>query len=149
LLYSLYQPILAGSRMKRLLTTLVLIVIIIILPSSAFSEEKAYQTGQVVGIVKKARERVLYYQGNNPITRDDPYYEVSVRVKDTIYVGEYDPPQFGFDPIPNEWRIDQSVQIKPEKHRFHAVPPHGHELDFVLIKKKPAETMPSTPNPAP
>ncbi len=66
--------------------------------------EKTYQTGKIVDIQQKKTTRVLYYQVNTPITKDEPYYEVSVQVKDTIYVGDYTP-RHSADTLPDEWNV--------------------------------------------
>ncbi len=55
------------------------------LAAVAQAVEKPYQTGKIVDVQRKVETRVLYYLVNTPVTQDDPYYEVSVRLGTTVY----------------------------------------------------------------
>jgi len=117
--------------MKYCLVLLVAAVAIPGLPAA----EKLYQTGNIVEVQQKTTTRVLYYQVNTPITKDDPYYEVSVRVKDTIYVGDYIP-RHSADTLPEEWNVPQAeVRLRLEKHSMFLTRPVGTELQFVITKR--------------
>ena len=53
---------------------------------------KQYVDGTIIEKVQqKTTTRVLYYQVDTPITRDDPYYEISVQIKDKVYFGRHIP----------------------------------------------------------
>jgi len=52
--------------------------------------------------------RVLYYKIDTPVTKDEHYYEVSVQVQDTIYVGDYTP-RHSADTLPAEWNVPQAA----------------------------------------
>jgi len=100
-----------------------------------YAAEKLYQTGKIVDIQQKTTTRVLYYQVNTPITKDEPYYEVSVQVKDTIYVGDYTP-RHAADTLPEEWNVPQAeVRVRLEKHSMFLTRPVGSELQFVIVKR--------------
>ena len=100
-----------------------------------YAAEKLYQTGKIVDIQQKTTTRVLYYQVNTPITKDEPYYEVSVQVKDTIYVGDYTP-RHAADTLPEEWNVPQTeVRVRLEKHSMFLTRPVGSELQFVIVKR--------------
>jgi hypothetical protein len=100
-----------------------------------YAAEKLYQTGKIVDIQQKTTTRVLYYQVNTPITKDEPYYEVSVQVNDTIYVGDYTP-RHSADTLPVEWNLPQAeVRLRLEKHYMFLTRPVGTELPFVIIKR--------------
>jgi hypothetical protein len=105
--------------------------------------EKQYQTGKIVDIQQKTNTRILYYQVNTPITKDEPYFEVSVQVKDTIYVGDYTP-RHSADTLPEEWNVPQAeVRLRLEKHYMFLTRPAGADLRFVIIKRiavAPAQT---------
>jgi hypothetical protein len=97
--------------------------------------EKQYQTGTIVDIQHKTTTRILYYQVNTPITKDEPYFEVSVQVKDTIYIGDYTP-RHSADTLPEEWNLPQAeVRLRLEKHYVFLTRPTGTELQFVIVKR--------------
>jgi hypothetical protein len=100
-----------------------------------YAAEKQYQTGKIVDIQQKTTTRVLYYQVNTPITKDEPYYEVSVQVNDTIYVGDYTP-RHSADTLPEGWNVSQAeVRLRLEKRSMFLTRPVGSELQFVIMKR--------------
>lgn len=112
--------------------------------------EKQYQMGKIVDIQQKTNTRVLYYQVNTPITKDEPYFEVSIQVKDTIYVGDYTP-RHAADTLPEEWNVPQAeVRLRLEKHSMFLTRPAGTELQFVITKRiavTPAQKTSDSPSP--
>jgi hypothetical protein len=113
---------------------LVLLLAAIAIPG-LYAAEKQYQTGKIVDIQQKTNTRVLYYQVNTPITKDEPYYEVSVQLKDVIYVGDYTP-RHATEILPEEWAVPQAeVRLRLEKHYMFLTRPAGTELQFVIIKR--------------
>jgi hypothetical protein len=131
-----------------LFLTAVLLLTAVAIPS-LFAAEKLFLTGKVVDIQQKTTTRVLYYQVDTPITKDEPYYEVSVRVKDTIYVGDYSPRHSG-DTLPEEWNVPQAeVRLRLEKHYMFLTRPTGTELQFLVVKRiavAPAQTISEPPS---
>jgi hypothetical protein len=115
-----------------------------------YAAEKLYMTGKIVDVQQKTNSRVLYYLVNTPVTQDEPYYEVSVQVKDTIYVGDYSPRHAG-DTLPDEWNVPQAeVRLRLEKHYMFLTRPAGSELQFVITKRiaaAPAPKIPESPSP--
>ena len=106
--------------------------------SGVHAAEKLYDTGKIVDIQQKTTTRVLYYQVNTPITKDEPYYELSVQVKDTIYVGDFTP-RHSADTLPEEWNAPEAeVRVRLEKHQMFLIRPNGTELQFVIVKRKAA-----------
>jgi hypothetical protein len=100
-----------------------------------FAAEKLYQTGKIVDIQQKTNTRILYYQVNTPITKDEPYFEVSVQIKDTIYVGDYTPRHVA-ETLPDEWSVPQAeVRLRLEKHYMFLTRLAGSELQFVIVKR--------------
>jgi hypothetical protein len=100
-----------------------------------YAAEKPYQTGKIVDVQQKTNTRILYYQVNTPVTKDEPYYEVSVQVKDTIYVGDY-APRHAAETLPEEWAVPQAeVRLRLEKHYMFLTRPAGTELQFVITKR--------------
>jgi hypothetical protein len=113
-----------------------------------YAAEKLYQTGKIVDIQQKKTTRVLYYQVDTPVTKDEPYYEVSVQVKDTIYIGDYSP-RHSADTLPEEWNVPQAeVRLRLEKHYMFLLRPAGAELQFVIAKRIAAALAQKIPEPS-
>jgi hypothetical protein len=128
----------------------VLLLAVASLPALNAAEKQVYQTGRIVDIQQKSRTRILYYQVDTPVTKEDPYFELSVQVKDTIYVGDYSPRHAG-DALPEEWNVPQAeVRLRLEKHYMYLMRPAGTELQFVIMKRMaaaPAQTTSEPPSP--
>ena len=115
--------------------------------SSLSAAEKLYQTGKIVDLRQKTKSRVLYYQVDTPVTKDEPDYEVSVQIKDTIYVGEYAPRRSG-DTLPEEWNAPNAeVRLRLDKHYMFLTRPAGTELQFVITKRMAAASAQKIPEP--
>jgi hypothetical protein len=128
---------------------LVLLLAAFAIPGSQ-AAEKRYQTGTIVDIQQKTNTRILYYQVNTPITKDEPYYEVSVQVKDTIYVGDYTP-RHASATLPDSWNVPQTeVRVRLDKHYMFLARPAGTEVQFVIVKRiaaAPAQNSSEPPSP--
>jgi hypothetical protein len=133
------------SRMKYCLALLLAAAAI----PGLHAAEKLYQTGKIVDIQRKANTRILYYQVDTPITRDEPYYEVSVQVGDRVYVGDYSP-RHSAETLPEEWNAPQAeVRLRLEKHYMFLMRPAGTELQFVIAKSfvaAAAQKIPESPS---
>jgi hypothetical protein len=129
--------------MKR---TLIACLALLAQASILFAVEKPYEAGKIVDIESKVNTRVLYYLGNTPITQDDPYYDVSVEVKNIVYVGEYTP-RHSADTLPLGWDLQAPVQVRVEKHSLFVRRQQGRELELAVIKHFPSES-PSSETPA-
>jgi len=68
---------------------------------SLYAAQKQYQSATVVEVQQKTNRRVIYYVVDTPITKDEIYYEVSVQLKDMVYLGRYVPRQTQ-DTLPEE-----------------------------------------------
>lgn len=112
--------------------------------------EKPFLTGKILDVQQKTTTRVLYYQVDTPITKDEPYYEVSVQVKDTIYVGDYSP-RHASATLPDEWNVPQTeVRVRLDKHYMFLTRPAGTEVQFVIVKRMaaaPAQNSSEPPSP--
>jgi len=110
--------------------------------------EKPYATGKIVNVEDKVNTRVLYYQVDTPITRDDPYYEVSVQLKNIIYLCVYTP-RHAKDLLPPEWMPGAEVKLKLEEKRLVLLTPAGEELEMPIAKRTVVKTVePSATPPA-
>ncbi len=117
--------------MKRNLVAL--IVFFMLMASSSYAAETLNVTGKIVYIQQKAHTRTLYYVVNTPITQDDPYFEVSVQIKDKIYTGEY-APRHSADKLPEAWKAEADVQVRLEKHVMFLKRPDGEEMEFIITR---------------
>ena len=91
--------------------------IVIVLVSMAFAVQGAYLDGTIVDVQKKANTRMLYYIVNTPVTKDDPYYELQIKVKDTVYTAQYTP-RHEDDTLMNDYKPDTPVQARIEKRHL-------------------------------
>ena len=123
-----------ASRMKRTFGSPVVIVLV----SMAFAVQGAYQDGTIVDVQKKANTRVLYYIVNTPVTKDDPYYEVQVKVKDTLYTAQYTP-RHEDDSLMNDYKPDTAVQARIDKRHLFLKREGGNDLDLIIMKRASAD----------
>ena len=127
---------------------LILVLAAIAIPG-LHAAEKLYQTGKIVDIRQKTKSRILYYQVDTPVTKDEPFYEVSVQIRDTIYVGQY-VPHHSSDTLPEEWNVPRAeVRLRLEKHYMFLTRPTGTEVQFVVTKRiaaPPAQKIPEAPS---
>jgi hypothetical protein len=123
-------------RMKQVMASAALLAVLIS-TAGLFAAEKQYEKGQIAEVEKKAHTRVLYYLVNTPVTQDDPYYEVSLQLKDALYVTEYTP-RHAADSLPDEWKAGAEVQARlTDKHHMSVKGPGGRELQLVVVKRTP------------
>jgi hypothetical protein len=121
-------------------------VLFALLVSCSFAAEVGSVNGKIVDIQRKAHTRVLYYVVDTPITRDDPYFEVSVQIKDKIYIGEYTP-RHAAELLPETWKSGADVTVRLEKHIMFLRRPDGGESEFEITRHVAAPFSPQAPPP--
>ena len=121
-----------------------LLLAFLLLVASALAVQPTEGTGKVVRIEKKSRERVLYYQVNTPVTADDPYYAITVQLKNTIYIAEYQP-RNSEETLPAAWIADQPVGISIQGRHMRLKRPEGGELEAIIVKRFAAGAQPKLP----
>jgi hypothetical protein len=104
---------------------------------SCWAAENRSLTGTIVEVQQKAHTKVLYYLVNTPVTRDEPYFEVSVQIRDRIYSGEY-LPRHAAELLPETWKPNAEVQLRLEKHSMYLRRPDGEESEFVITRRAAA-----------
>ena len=114
---------------------------------SCWAAENRNLTGTIVEVQRKVHTKVLYYLVNTPITRDEPYFEVSVRIRDRIYSGEY-LPRHAEELLPETWKPNAEVQLRLEKHSMYLKRPDGEESEFVITRRAAAPASSSQAPPA-
>jgi hypothetical protein len=117
-----------------------------LLVSSMYSAEHPFVTGTIVEVTQKARTRVLYYVVDTPITRDDPYFEIQVQVKGTVYTGEYTP-RHAADLPPPDWTFGAQVQLRLEKHIMVLKKSNGEGMEFLITHHATAPPFTEVPQP--
>ena len=117
--------------MRRVLLTLLLL-----LGTGASSDavESGYQTLTIVRAEQKTRDRVLLYLVDTPIYREEPYFEVAVRVGDRIVVGERDP-EHKWEVLPADWKPGAVVQGRMDKHHLYLRRLNGTYLRFIITSR--------------
>jgi len=113
-----------------------------------YAAEKRYQDATVVQVQEKINTRVLYYVVDTPITKDEPYYEVSVQLKDMVYLGRY-VPRHTQDTLPDEWIAGAAVEARVEGRHLFVKRPSGSDVDFAILKHTAAKPGEKTSGPAP
>jgi hypothetical protein len=134
--------------MKRILTTAAILMVWV---SSAhlYAAQMPFEKGRIVTVEKKFHERVLYYLVNTPVTQDDPYFEVSLQLGDSILLTEYTP-RHAADDLPEGWKENAVVQMRvTDKHHVSVKQGDGVELDLIITKRMPAPTQAEAPAPSP
>ena len=140
--------VLYWSCMKYILASAVLLSCLISLPSLK-AAEKQYEAGRIVDVEKKSHDRVLYYVGNTPEIREEPYYELSLQLNNFVYQCEYTP-RHAADELPEGWNPGTTVQIKTMDKRHMLVrQPGGTELQLLIVKRIPGTAATEVPKPAP
>ncbi len=129
--------------MRRFLGSSFLVFFLISLLSAARKPEE-YQSGKIMTVEQKTNSEVLYYLVNTPVTRDSPYFEVSIQVKDFLYRAQYTP-RHSADGLPEDWKSGAEVQVRLNKHDLFVKRPEGGEIQFAIEKRSPA-TVASAPN---
>ena len=104
--------------------------------------EKPYANGTIVDVQQKTNTRVLYYLVNTPVTQDDPYYEISVRLKDTVYFGRYTPIHSS-DTLPEDWHAGSVVSARIDGRNLVVRRPGGSEVSFAFTRRPVVKIVPS------
>jgi len=123
------------EAMKRIPVRIVTLLFLLTLPA-LFAVEKQYEAGKILDVQQKARTRTLYYLVNTPVTRDEPYYELTVQVKDIVYVAEYTP-RHSADTLPDDWHTGTEIQLKADKRHLLVKRPGEAQADLVVVKHMP------------
>jgi len=121
--------------------------ILISVASGLFAVEQRYQVATILKIEQKSNTRVLYYVVNTPITKEEPYYEVSLRSKDEIYVARYTP-RHQDDTLPSDWSAGSSVQLRVDGRHVFVKRSGGGDVQLVITKHRKANAEDTVAPPA-
>jgi hypothetical protein len=95
--------------------------------------------GTIVEVQKRVHTKVLYYLVNTPVTRDDPYFEVSVEIRGQVYTGEYTP-RHAADVLPEAWKPGAEVQVRRQRHSMFLKRPDGEDLEVLITRHRAARS---------
>lgn len=122
-------------------------LLLVVLSQLSVAAEKQYQTGKIVDLEEKKNTRILYYQVDTPITTDDVYYDISVQLKDQLYLGRYTP-RHSSEILPVEWGKGEDVPARVQGRHLFLQKPTGSEMDLVIVKVTPVRVEPKSSAPA-
>jgi hypothetical protein len=122
--------------MNRVRFTAVFVFLVV---AQLFAAEKSFQPGTIVDVQQKTNTRVLYYIVNTPVTKDEPYYEVSVQVKDMLYTGRY-APRHAEDTLLEEWKPGSAVEARIEGRQLLLKRVSGAGMQLAIIKREAVKT---------
>ncbi len=130
--------------MKRIAATA---LVFLGLASALWAVEPLYQDAVLLSVEQKMNTRVLYYIVNTPITKDEPYYEVSLRLKGTLYLARYTP-RHADDTLPEEWKAGLSVQARVDGRHLFVRSADRTDWKFVITKRRALKAGEENPHPA-
>ena len=102
-----------------------------------WAETSPYVPGKIVDVQQKTRSEVLYYLVNTPVTKDDPYFEVSIESRGVVYETEFVPRHIA-ESLPDDWTIGSKVTLRPEKHYLYLKRQDGKEVQLLIVHKSAA-----------
>lgn len=120
--------------------------IVISIAFGLLAAEKQYHDATILKIEQKSNTRVLYYVVNTPITKEEPYYEVSLRSGDEIYRARYIP-RHDDDTLPSDWSAGSSVQVKVDGRHVFVKRAGGGDVKLVVTKHRPVAAADRNPQP--
>jgi hypothetical protein len=133
--------------MKHNLASVALLALAV-LAGSLYAVERRYEKGAIVDVEKKFHTRVLYYLVNSPVTQDDPYYQVSLQLNNTLYLTEYEP-RHAAETLPEDWKPGTEVQMAfTDKRHVLVKKPGGQELQLIVVKRTAGAPEAAGPKPA-
>ena len=120
-----------GHMLSRFPVRVSLLLLLLTLSPSA--AQKQYETGKIVSVQRKNTTRILYYVVDTPVTKDEPYYELSVQAKNVLYLGKY-VPRHADDTLPVEWQRGEEVEMRADGHHIYLRKPSGIEIEVAIVK---------------
>lgn len=106
-----------------------ILVLTFLTQPSLYAAQKQYQSATVVEVQQETSRRVIYYVVDTPITKDEIYYEVSVQLKDMVYLGRYVPRQTQ-DTLSEECGVSAVAEARMDGRHLYVKRPSGRDVDF-------------------
>lgn len=124
------------------------LTLVLLLHLNVRAAEKQYETGKIVDLQQKVNTRILYYIADTPVTKDDPYYEVSVESKSILYLAKYIP-RHADENLPVEWQPGANVELRTDAHHLYLRKYSGIDIEFAIEKRSGIMKVDSKPDPTP
>jgi hypothetical protein len=105
--------------MKSFASLACIVLVALTLPAA----QNGYVDGKIVHVEDKVKS-----------TRDDPYYEITVQVKDIAYKGIYTP-RHAKDLLPPEWIPGANVKVKIDGRHMTLLTPGEHEIETAIMSR--------------
>jgi hypothetical protein len=131
-----------GYEMRRSAFTISLFFMVAV--AFCLAETSPYTPGKILDVQQKTRSEVLYYLVNTPVTKDDPYFEVSIESNGTVYDTEFVPRHLA-DSLPDDWTVGSQVSLRAEKHYLYLKRQDGREVQMMIVHKAVAAQQTQTP----
>jgi hypothetical protein len=122
---------------RRLRSFLVVTFLAVLLVPSVCLADPNYETGTLVDIEKKVKITPLSYVFEVVAS----YYEtvtyvLQIRVGDQIYFTDYTPDVQPNGPLPSEWKPDQTIQFRTEKHHLFVKLSYDREIETFIARRE-------------
>jgi hypothetical protein len=113
-------------------------LVLSLLPSVPFAEP-AYQSGTLLGIEKKVKTTPLTYVFEVVVSYYETVtYELQIQVGHEVYYTDYTPDVQPNGPLPTEWKPNQTIQFRTDKHRLFVKLSYGGEIEtFIARRERP------------
>jgi hypothetical protein len=109
---------------------------------------KKYEAATISDVQQKTNTRILYYVVNTPVTKDEPYYEVTLQTKDTSYLVRYTP-RHAADTLDEDWQAGAAVNVRVDGRHLFIKRDNGTEMQFVVLKHSALSVGQADSKPAP
>ena len=114
---------------------LVCLLLMPFLPSSTFASEREYQTGTLVGIERKVKVTPLSYVFEVVVSYYETVtYELQLRAGNQTFFTDYTPDVQPNGPLPSEWKPNQSIQFRTDKHRLFVKLSYDGEVETFIAR---------------
>ncbi len=108
----------------------------LVFPSAALAEP-AYETGRLLGIERKVRITPLTYVFDVVVSYYETVaYELQIQVGNQIYFTDYTPDVQPNRPLPSEWKPNQTIQFRTEKHRLFVKVSYDGEIETFIARRE-------------
>ena len=122
---------------RSLKLALVCLLFLPFLPSSAFASDPVYQTGTLVGIERKVKVTPLSYVFEVVVSYYETVtYELQLQVGNQIFFTDYTPDVQPNGPVPSEWKPNQPIQFRTDKHRLFVKLSYDGEIETFIARRE-------------
>ncbi len=119
---------------------LALVFIAVLLPP-VLSAEPTYQKGTLIGIERKVKITPLAYVFEVVASYYETVtYELQIQVGKHTYFTDYTPDIQPNWPLPGEWKVNHSIEVRTEKHRLFVKLSYDGEIVTYITRHTSAKS---------